>query len=74
MLSGGAAASRDPTFWALGHAGGGLADVAGSCGAEVFGLPNARVEVRSPTVSRRQDDRLGTCTPNRVSRKRSIEV
>ena len=38
------------------------------------GLDSASAAVRSPVTPRRQADRLGTSTPNRVSMKRSSEV
>jgi len=46
----------------------------GNTGTEVSGLEKLKAEVMSPTVARRQAERLGTSAPNRVSRKRRTEV
>jgi hypothetical protein len=74
MASGGAGARREIGFRASGQPGGALTGVAGRDGTEVSLLPKLKAEVRSPTVLRRQVDRLGTGTPKRVSRNRSAEV
>jgi hypothetical protein len=46
----------------------------GSEGTEVSTLTKLKALVRSPTAERRQEDRLGTSAPKRVSRKRRSEV
>src|SRR5207302_10487041 len=46
----------------------------GRDGTERSGAARLRAPVRSPTAPRRQALRLGTSTPKRVSRKRSVDV
>ena len=53
---------------------GSAAVVEGNVGTDVSGLLKLRAFVMSPTVARRHADKLGTSAPNRVSRKRRIEV
>src|SRR5579863_1921756 len=50
------------------------ATVEGSAGMDVSGLVKLNALVMSPTVARRQAERLGTSAPKRVSRKRRREV
>ncbi|MNK91511.1 hypothetical protein D3C87_1116090 [compost metagenome] len=42
--------------------------------ASLFGVLKLNAEVRSPQTARRNGLILGSCTPKRVSRKRSTEV
>ena len=59
-----------------------LGDDGGDCGdrgrqkdgMEVSGLVKLKALVMSPTVARRQAERLGTSVPKRVSRNRSTDV
>src|SRR5579872_1787997 len=48
--------------------------VEGKFGTDEFGAAKLNALVRSPTVARRQALKFGTSAPNRVSRKRRIEV
>jgi hypothetical protein len=70
----GASARSETGFSALGQAAGGVSGAAGSDGADASLVAKPRVDVRSPTALGRQVDRFGTGTPNRVSRKRIIDV
>src|SRR5258708_6099586 len=57
-----------------GMAAGRAAAVDGNAGIGVSGLVKLKALVMSPTVARRQAERLGTSAPKRVSRKRRIDV
>src|SRR5205823_12806296 len=51
-----------------------IGPMGGSSGMAKSGREKLNAEVMSPTAARRQSDRCRTSTPNRVSRKRNVEV